>query len=76
MFVRNCKTLPPPAAKCANGKDDDGDGMIDSRDVAGVTDPDPGCTGPADTTENSEAPAPATCEVGFGLLNADKRFRA
>ena len=74
MFVRDCKTLPPPAAKCANGKDDDGDGMIDARTVAGVLDPDPGCAGPADTTENSEAPAPATCEIGLGLLNSNKRY--
>ncbi len=38
--------------------------MIDSRTVAGVNDPDPGCSGPADTSENPEAPAPATCEIG------------
>ena len=42
--VGNCATLPPPAPKCDNGKDDDGDGMIDARDAAGTTDPDPGCS--------------------------------
>ena len=74
MFVHNCKTLPPPAPKCANGKDDDGDGMVDSRLAEGVTDPDPGCTGTTDTTEDSERPAPDTCEIGLGLLNANKRY--
>ena len=37
--VRNRRTLPQPPPKCSNGKDDDGDGMIDSRDAAGVDRP-------------------------------------
>ena len=41
MFVRNCKQLPMPKPKCSNGSDDDGDGMIDARNVAGTTDPTP-----------------------------------
>ncbi|HEY6892369.1 MAG TPA: hypothetical protein VI300_31480, partial [Solirubrobacter sp.] len=72
--VGNCATLPPPAAKCNNGKDDDGDGLIDSRDSAGTTDPDPGCSGVTDTTENSEVPTPASCEVTVGLFGGDPRF--
>ena len=72
--VGNCETLPPPAPKCNNGKDDDGDGLVDSRDSAGTTDPDPGCSGVADTTENSEMPTPASCEVQVGLFGGDKRF--
>jgi hypothetical protein len=72
--VGNCKTLPAPAPKCDNGKDDDGDGMIDSRDAAGTTDPDPGCSGIDDTSENSETPTPASCEVQVGIFGGDKRF--
>jgi len=72
--VGDCATLPPPAPKCDNGKDDDGDGLVDSRDAAGTTDPDPGCSGVDDTTENSEVPTPASCEVTVGLFGGDKRF--
>ena len=72
--VGNCETLPPPAPQCANGKDDDGDGLVDSRDSAGTTDPDPGCSGVADTTENSEVPTPASCEVQVGFFGGDKTF--
>ena len=72
--VGNCATLPPPAPKCNNGKDDDGDGMIDSRDAAGTTDPDPGCSSTTDTTEDSETPTPASCEIEVGLFGGDKRF--
>ena len=42
------------AGPCANGKDDDGDGMIDDHFADGATDPDPGCTSTTDTSENSE----------------------
>jgi hypothetical protein len=72
--VGNCKTLPAPPPKCNNGKDDDGDGMIDSRDSAGTTDPDPGCGDPADTSEDSETPTPPSCEVQVGIFGGDKRF--
>jgi hypothetical protein len=72
--VGSCKTLPAPAPKCDNGKDDDGDGMIDSRDSAGTTDPDPGCSGVSDTSENSETPTPASCQVQVGIFGGDKRF--
>jgi hypothetical protein len=73
-LVGNCKTLPAPPPKCSNGKDDDGDGMIDSRDAAGTTDPDPGCGGPTDTTENSEIKTPDSCELTVGIFGGDKRF--
>jgi hypothetical protein len=69
--VQNCKTLPPPAPKCDNGKDDDGDGLVDSRDSAGTTDPDPGCSGVTDTTENSEVPTPESCQVQIGYFGGD-----
>jgi hypothetical protein len=72
--VGNCKTLPAPPPKCSNGKDDDGDGMIDSRDSAGTTDPDPGCSDPADTSESSETPTPASCSIEVGIFGGDKRF--
>ena len=76
MFVRNCKQLPMPKPKCANGKDDDGDGMIDSRDAAGTTDPDPGCTSATDTSENSETEIPEWCDVRVGAVQGDKRLVA
>jgi len=73
MFVRNCKTLPMPPRKCMNGKDDDGDGLIDSHLAPGATDPDPGCDSPTDRYETGEVPAPETCEIQLGLLGGDKR---
>ena len=72
--VHNCRTLPQPPPKCSNGKDDDGDGMIDSRDAAGVTDPDPGCSSPADTSENSEVPSPDWCQIQVGIFDNDIRL--
>jgi hypothetical protein len=72
--VHNCKTLPPPAPQCDNGKDDDGDGLVDSRDSAGTTDPDPGCGGVADTSENSEVPTPESCQVQVGYFGTDTTF--
>jgi hypothetical protein len=58
---------PKPA--CANGADDDGDGLIDARENG--SDPDPGCSGPADTTENSEVAPPAGCTVELTVFNGD-----
>jgi hypothetical protein len=62
------------APACSNGKDDDGDGVADAR--AFGTDPDPGCSDPADESENSEVGLPAGCSVGRGNLNDDPRFPA
>ena len=62
------------AAACSNGTDDDGDGTADAREFG--ADPDPGCSGPADTSESSEVGLPAGCSVGGGNLNADPRFPA
>ena len=42
--------------------------MIDSRDAAGATDPDPGCTSATDTSENSETEIPEWCESASALL--------
>ena len=72
--VRNCRTLPAPPPKCSNGKDDDGDGMIDSRLANGATDPDPGCSSTADTSENSELPIPDWCDVQIGIFDQDIRL--
>jgi hypothetical protein len=72
--VESCKTLPPPAPKCDNGKDDDGDGLVDSRDSAGTTEPDPGCGGVGDMTESSEVPTPESCQVQVGYFGTDKSF--
>jgi hypothetical protein len=72
--VNNCKDLPAPPPQCRNGKDDDGDGLVDSRDTAGATDPDPGCGGADDTSENSEVPVPESCLVQVGVFGSDKTF--
>jgi hypothetical protein len=72
--VFSCTSGPAPAAECANGQDDDGDGMIDSRDAAGTTDPDPGCASTSDTSEDSEVPSPATCDIQVGIFDGDVRL--
>ncbi|MBE2315402.1 hypothetical protein DVA67_005415 [Solirubrobacter sp. CPCC 204708] len=61
--IRGCGAKPA----CENGKDDDGDGMIDDHFAEGATDPDPGCSATDDTTENSEIPAPAGCRIDLGV---------
>lgn len=61
-----------PRPACANGRDDDGDGLVDARENG--TDPDPGCSGPADTTENSEVALPAGCQVELTVFNQDDLF--
>ena len=67
----------PAKPQCADGKDDDGDGMIDDHFAEGATDPDPGCTSTTDTSENSELLAPATARSRIGLLErrSDRRVR-
>jgi hypothetical protein len=67
----------PGAVKpaCGNGRDDDGDGTADARDAAGATDPDPGCSGPNDTSEDSEQPLPDTCDIGLGTFDEDITFQ-
>ena len=66
--IARCGT-PKPA--CSNGTDDDGDTMADARDAAGATDPDPGCSGPADTSEDSEVGLPAGCTIELATFNND-----
>ncbi len=61
---------PQPA--CANGRDDDGDQLADARESS--ADPDPGCSGPADTTEDSEVALPAGCQVELTVFNQDDLF--
>jgi hypothetical protein len=67
--IDGCGT-PKPA--CANGRDDDGDGLVDARENG--ADPDPGCSGAADTTENSEVALPAGCQVELTVFNSDDLF--
>ena len=56
---QGCGTLPPPAAQCANGRDDDGDGSVDLND--------PGCSSSSDNSESPDPPTPppaAQCANG------------
>ena len=69
--IARCGT-PKPA--CSNGTDDDGDTLADARDAAGATDPDPGCSGPADTSEDSEVGLPAGCTIELATFNGDEQF--
>jgi hypothetical protein len=71
--IVNCGLLPV-TPQCSNGKDDDGDGMTDARDAAGATDPDPGCSGPNDTTENSDGDLMEDCQFEAGPVLGDQRF--
>lgn len=59
----------PEKPACENGKDDDGDGMVDDHFAEGTVDPDPGCTSTTDTSESSEVLAPASCKIALGLWN-------
>jgi hypothetical protein len=63
-----------PKSACSNGIDDDGDGLADARDADGASDPDPGCSGPGDTTESSEVALPAGCAVELSIFNEDDLF--
>lgn len=69
--IARCKTggAEPEPPACANGKDDDGDGMVDDHFADGALDPDPGCTSTTDTSESSEVLAPASCKIELGLWN-------
>ena len=71
--VADCKTLPSAAPKCSNGKDDDGDGMIDAIGVGASSDPDPGCVDADDSSENSEVAAPAGCQIVIGVWDQNLR---
>jgi hypothetical protein len=71
--IVNCGLIPV-TAQCSNGSDDDGDGMTDARQTAGATDPDPGCSGPNDTTENSDGDLMEGCEFEAGPVQGDQRF--
>ncbi len=71
--ISNCGLIPV-APQCSNGSDDDGDGMTDARETAGATDPDPGCSGPNDTTEGSDSGLMEGCEFEAGPVQGDQRF--
>jgi hypothetical protein len=66
--------LIPVKPQCSNGIDDDGDKMTDARDGAGVADPDPGCSGPNDTTEGSDGDLPDGCAIEADAFAEDPRF--
>jgi hypothetical protein len=69
--IARCGTTKPA---CSNGADDDSDGMTDARDATGATDPDPGCSGPADTSEDSEVGLPAGCTIDLATFDNDELF--
>ena len=48
--------------------------MKDSRDSTTTTDPDPGCSSPSDTSENTDPPSPATCNIQIGIFDQDPRL--
>src|SRR3954469_6448880 len=52
LVITTTDILPPPTA-CADGADNDGDGLVDLAD--------PGCAGPGDTSEVNSPPLPAAC---------------
>ena len=58
---------PPPAAQCADGADNDGDGMVDLND--------PGCTDAADNDETNASPAPAPAPRRPRLQGATRTLR-
>jgi hypothetical protein len=62
------------APVCSNGVDDDGDGTADAREFG--VDPDPGCSSPTDTSEDSEVALPAGCTIGGGTVGEDPQFPA
>ncbi|MDA0171183.1 hypothetical protein OJ998_18920 [Solirubrobacter taibaiensis] len=70
--VARCGAGGAPA--CANGKDDDGDGMIDDHFADGATDPDPGCTSSTDTSEDSELPALSGCTISIGIWDEQAKL--
>ncbi len=50
VVYNNPPPPPPPTTKCNDGKDNDGDGLIDHSSVNSIN-PDPGCSSETDTTE-------------------------
>jgi hypothetical protein len=61
-----------PAPACSNGRDDDGDQLADAPENG--VDPDPGCSAPTDTSEDSEVALPAGCAVDLSVFNGDDLF--
>ena len=70
---------PPAAAECANGKDDDGDGMVDRTTSPGATDPDPAARA-RPTRPRTPSCCAGDCEIDVGLRRrralAGRRVRA
>jgi hypothetical protein len=62
---------PQPKPQCADGIDNDGDGMIDDHFADGATDPDPGCTSTTDTSESSELLPAGSCQINMDLFDDD-----
>ena len=60
-----------PKPQCADGKDNDGDGMIDYHFLETATDPDAGCTADNDNSELDELLPAGDCKIGMDLLEDD-----
>ena len=76
IYARRSATAAAAAGRsrsAPNGKDDDGDGMIDDHFAEGATDPDPGCTSTTDTSENSELLPAGDCEIEMDVFEDDPR---
>jgi hypothetical protein len=63
----------PQKAACENGLDDDGDGQTDAPDLAGTSDPDPGCSSAGDQSEDSEIGLPQGCSVQIVTFGQDPK---
>jgi len=69
--IVNCGLLSV-TPQCANGSDDDGDGMTDAREKS--ANPDPGCGGPNDASEGSDGDLMEDCDVSAGPVQGDQRY--
>src|SRR5204863_535386 len=77
IFVNGvrCGDTPAPKPACANGIDDDNDGQTDAVENGGP-DPDPGCSGATDASEDSEQVFPQSCTRGAGFFAGDQGLQA
>jgi hypothetical protein len=62
----------PAKPQCADGKDNDGDGMIDDHFVENADDPDPGCSSTTDDSENSELLPAGDCHIDMDLWDDNR----
>jgi hypothetical protein len=62
----------PAKPQCSDGKDNDGDGMIDDHFVEDANDPDPGCSSTTDDSESSELLPAGDCHIAMDLWDKNK----